>query len=160
MKVKKRHTLWDPMDCSLPGSSLRGILQARVLEWVAISFSRGSSWPRDGTWVSRIPGRRFNLWATREAQLVVQLCPTLCDPTYCSSPGSSIPGIFQARKLKWVAIPFSKGIFPSRGLNQGLLHCRQILYHLGHQGSPCTYNHYSIVDNTSHFQLGGVCYRL
>ena len=55
------------MDCSLPGSTLHGILQARVLEWVAISFSRGSSRPRDRTWVSHIPGRRFNLWATREA---------------------------------------------------------------------------------------------
>ena len=57
-------TLCDPMVCSLPGSSLHGILQARVLEWIAISFSRGSSWPRDRTRVSRIPGRRFNLWAT------------------------------------------------------------------------------------------------
>ena len=60
-------TLWDPMDCSLPGSSLHGILQARVFEWVAISFSRGSSRPRDWICVSHIPGRRFNLWATREA---------------------------------------------------------------------------------------------
>ena len=59
--------LCDPMDCSLPGSSLHGILQARVLEWVAISFSRGSSRPRDWTPVSCIAGRRFNLWATREA---------------------------------------------------------------------------------------------
>ena len=59
--------LCDSMDCSLPGSSLHGILQARVLEWVAISFSKGSSRPRDWTRVSRIPGRRFNLWATREA---------------------------------------------------------------------------------------------
>ena len=56
-----RQTLCDPMDCSLPGSSLHGILQARVLEWVAISFSRGSSRPRDQTQVSCIPGRRFNL---------------------------------------------------------------------------------------------------
>ena len=55
------------MDCSLRGSSLHGILQARVLEWVAISFSRGSSQLRDQTQVSCIPGRRFNLWATREA---------------------------------------------------------------------------------------------
>ena len=54
--------------CSPPGSSIHGILQARVLEWVAISFSRGSSQPRGWTGVSRIPGRRFNLWATREAQ--------------------------------------------------------------------------------------------
>ena len=57
-------TLCDPVDCSLPGSSVHGILQARILEWVAIAFSRGSSQPRDWTWVSRIAGRRFNLWAT------------------------------------------------------------------------------------------------
>ena len=57
----------DPMDCSLPGSSVHGILQARILEWVAISFSKGSSQPRDRTWVSRIGGRCFNLWATRKA---------------------------------------------------------------------------------------------
>ena len=73
-------TLCDPMDCSLPGSSLHGILQARVLEWVAFSFSRGSSQPRDRTQVSCIPGRHFNLWATREApeyhlKHVVATCP-------------------------------------------------------------------------------------
>ena len=59
-------TLCDRVDCSLPGSSVHGILQAKILEWVAISFSRGSSWPRDRTQVSCIAGRRFNLWATRE----------------------------------------------------------------------------------------------
>ena len=60
-------TLCDPMDCNLPGSSVHVIFQARVLEWVAISFSRGSSRPRDWTWVSRIAGRRFTIWVTREA---------------------------------------------------------------------------------------------
>ena len=58
-------TLCDPMDCSPPGSSVHGILQARILEWVAISFSRGSSQPRDWTRVSCIAGRHFILWATR-----------------------------------------------------------------------------------------------
>ena len=62
-------TLCDPEHCSPPGSSIHGILQARILEWVAISFSRGSSWPRDRTQVSRITGRRFNLWATREVPI-------------------------------------------------------------------------------------------
>ena len=57
-------TLCDPMDCSLPGSSVHGIFQARVLEWVAISFSRVSSWSRDWTWVSCIVGRCFTIWAT------------------------------------------------------------------------------------------------
>ena len=60
-------TLRDPMDCSPPGSSVHGILQARTLEWVAIPFSRGSSQPRDWTWVSCIAGRFFTIWATREA---------------------------------------------------------------------------------------------
>ena len=60
-------TLCDPVDCSPPGSSVHGILQARILEWVAISYSRGSSQPRDWTQVSCIAGRRFNLWGTREA---------------------------------------------------------------------------------------------
>ena len=54
-------TLCDPMDCSLLCSSVHGILQARILEWVAISFFRGSSRPRDRTWVSRIVGRRFTI---------------------------------------------------------------------------------------------------
>ena len=59
------------MDCSLPGSSIRGILQARLLEWVAISFSRGSSQPKNRTWVSRIAGRFFSNWVTREVCLQV-----------------------------------------------------------------------------------------
>ena len=61
-------TLCDPMDYSLPGFSIHGIFQARVPQWVAISFSRGSSQPRDRIQVSCIVGRRFTLWATREAQ--------------------------------------------------------------------------------------------
>ena len=60
-------TLCDPMDCSPPGSSIHGILQARVLEWVAISLSMGSSWPRDQTRVSCIAGGFFTIWATKEA---------------------------------------------------------------------------------------------
>ena len=61
-------TLWDPVDCRPPGPSVHGILQARILEWVAISFSRGSFWLRDWIQVSHIVGRFFTVWATREAQ--------------------------------------------------------------------------------------------
>ena len=57
-----------PMHCSPPGSSVRGILQARILEWVAISFSRRSSPPRDWSCVSCIAGRFFIVWADRKAQ--------------------------------------------------------------------------------------------
>ena len=60
-------TLWDPVDCNRPGSSVPRILQARIPEWVAIPFSRRSSQPRDWTQVSRIAGRFFTIWATREA---------------------------------------------------------------------------------------------
>ena len=69
VKVKSLSHVWlcDPMDCSPPGSSIHGILKARVLEWIAISFSRGSSWPRDPTRVSCIAGRHFTVWASRES---------------------------------------------------------------------------------------------
>ena len=65
-----------------------------------------------------------------------QSCLTLCDPKDYSPSGSSVHGILQARMLEWVVIPFSRGIFPTQGSNPHLLHCRQILYHLSHQGSP------------------------
>ena len=60
--------LCDPTDCSPPGSSVRGILQARILEWVAMPSSRELSQTRDQTQVSRIAGRFFIAWAIREAQ--------------------------------------------------------------------------------------------
>ena len=63
--VQSCPTLWDPMDCSLPASSIHGISQARTLEWVAISFFRGSSRPRDQTWVSCIGKRILYPWATK-----------------------------------------------------------------------------------------------
>ena len=82
--------LCDSMDCSLPGSSVHGIFLARLLEWIAISFSRGSFQPRDWTWVSHIVDRLFTVWTTREVlkkkkvekveSEVSQSCPTLCDP--------------------------------------------------------------------------------
>ena len=66
---------------------------------------------------------------------VAQFCPTLCNPVDSSLPGSAVHRIFQARILEWAAISFSRGIFPTQGLNPGLLHCRQTLYRLSHQGS-------------------------
>ena len=62
-------TFCDHKDCIPPGSSVHGTLQARMLEWVAISSLRGSSWPRDWTWIFCIAGRFFIIWATREALL-------------------------------------------------------------------------------------------
>ena len=62
-------TVCDPMDYSSPGSSVHGILQAKILEWVAVPFSMGSSQPRDQTQVSHIAGEFFTIWATRDKQL-------------------------------------------------------------------------------------------
>ena len=79
-------TLCDPIYGSPPGSSVPGILQARTLEWVAISFSK--------------------CMKVKSESEVAQSCPTSSDPMDCSPPGSSIHGICQARVLEWVAIPF------------------------------------------------------
>ena len=64
---------------------------------------------------------------------VTQLYPTLCDPLDYNLPGSSLHGIVQARVLEWIAIPFSRGSAQPRDRIQDLLHCRQILYCLGHK---------------------------
>ena len=88
------------MDYSLPGSSVHGILQARIMEWVAMPFSRGSSQPRDWTRISHTGNLILYHWATRELSpyfqclfssvqfsSVTQSCPTLCDPMNRSMPG-------------------------------------------------------------------------
>ena len=67
-------TLCNPMNCSLPGSSVHRILQARILGWVAIPFFQGSSWPKDWTHVSCIAERFFTVWATREAIYETVVC--------------------------------------------------------------------------------------
>ena len=97
-------TLCNPIDCNVPRSSIHGISQARVLEWIAISFSRGSLWPRDRTQVFLIV----------QFSSVAQSCLTLCDPMDYSLLRSSVHGIFQARILEWVAISFSRGSSPPR----------------------------------------------
>ena len=117
-------TLCDPKDCSPPSSSVCGILQPRVLEWVAISLSRGSSRPRDRNCVSYVSciagfltteplGKPYKNQTDIRSQIpevkVSQLCLTLYDPMDCSQQGSSVHEILHARILEWVAIPFSRG---------------------------------------------------
>ena len=104
-------TLCDPVDCRPPGSSIHGILQARILEWVAISFSRGSSWPRDRTQVSH-----------KQADVLTSEPPGnhgLYSPW--NSPGQNT-GVNSLSLLQ--------------GSNPGLPHCRWILYQLSHKDSP------------------------
>ena len=100
-------TLCDPMACSLPGPSVHGILQARILEWVAMPSSRGSSQPRDQT--------RF---------LALQ----------ADSLPSELPG--KPKNTGVGSLSLFQGIFPTRESNRGLLHHRWILYQLSYQRSP------------------------
>ena len=111
------------MDCSPPGSSIHGILQARILQWLVV--------PPPGDLTK--PGMNLPLlycrqicyrWAIREAQLraaaaaakSLQSCWTLCNLTDNSPPGSSVPGILQARRLAWVAISFSNACMHAKSL--------------------------------------------
>ena len=74
-------TLWDPMDCNLPGSSIHGILETRILEWVVIPSSRGSSQPRDQTLISMSPalsGEFFTISATIWDQTILCYGAVLC----------------------------------------------------------------------------------
>ena len=102
-------TLCNPMDCSLPGSSVHGIFQARVLEWVAIPFSRGSSWPRDRTWVSRTAGRHLTTWATREASSPRKWHHI----THSSLPG--LPFLTLLLKAAWLQLDHLVGCIPGAG---------------------------------------------
>ena len=108
----------DPTDCSLPASSVHEILQSRIQEWVAISFSRGSSQPRDGiqafsiSCIVRQVLYHCVTWeapwsSTGAAAAAAKSRLTLCDPIDSSPPGSPIPGILQGRTVEWVAISFS-----------------------------------------------------
>jgi len=117
------------MDCSPPGSSLHGISQARILEWAAISFSRGSSQSMDRTRVSCIAWGFFIAEPAGKpiciegcvCVLGPQLCPTLCDPKDCSQLGSTVHGILQARILEWFPISFSRR--PSQRKDQTQISC-------------------------------------
>ena len=97
-------TLCDPMDCSPPGSSVHGLLQARILGWVAMPSSRGSSRPRHQTCISYVSciGRRVTTSATCKVRLYIYIYIYTYSP-----PGSSVQGILQARTPGWVAMPFS-----------------------------------------------------
>ena len=141
-------TLCNPVDCSLPGSSVHGILQAIVLEWVAISFCRRSSRPRDRTRVSRIGGRHFNLWGW-ECNMQFRIILTNSHTCLHAQSLSHVwfpatPWTVPARLLRsWDFLDENTGvgcrsllqqIFPTQGSNLGLRHCRQILYRLSYQG--------------------------
>ena len=146
--TQSRMTLCRPMDCSLPGSSISGIVQARILGQVTIFCSRGSSRPRDQThgvlllqhWqVDSLPlaPRKPRHFIYQVKVQVAQSCPTLCDPLNCSLPVQSLlcPWNSPGKNTGVGSSSLLQGIFPTQGSNTGLPNCRWILFQLRHQGS-------------------------
>ena len=120
------------MDCSPPDSFVHGLLEARVLERVALPFSRGSSQPRDKPMSPALQADSslFELLGKPKSKhLGCQISGLLCP---WDSPGKNT-GVGSHSLLQ--------GIFPNQELNPGLLHYRWILYHLSHQGSPSSLLH-------------------
>ena len=153
-------TLCNPMDYTV-----QGILQARILEWVAFPFPTGSSQPRDRTQVSDIAGGFFTSWATREAQIwqgqlkdlsyAYQNALRVFKSMICNKGstrresesrwvvsdslwphGLYIPWNSLGKNTGVGSLSLLKGIFPNQGLNPGLPHSSQILYQLSRKGSP------------------------
>ena len=88
LKEVKTLVTWScPALCNTMDSSVHGILQARILKWVAIPFSRGFSWPRDWTLISHTGGRFLAVWATREAHILVTTVKFQCHLTFCNDIG-------------------------------------------------------------------------
>ena len=116
-------TLWDPMDCSLPGLSwiVHGILQARILDWLAVPFSRGSSQPRDWTQASNTAGRFFTSWATREAHYLLLKANSysglwyLSDKAKNTQTSSRPPAMEMPSRAGTQVLQFSSSSLPSSG---------------------------------------------
>ena len=115
-------TLSDPMDCSLPGSSIYGIFQSRVLGVGCHCLLR------------HIMLVSYNMKKVKV--LVTQLCSALCNPMECSPPSSSAHGILQARILEWAVMPSSRGSFQPRDQTQVFRTAGRFSYRQSHQGSP------------------------
>ena len=106
------------MNCCKPDSSVHRILEARILEWVAIPFTRGSSWPRDRTQVSRTVGRFFTAWTTREDQCFQLTCDKRLTTGFPDGSEVKNPPVMQDRQEMQVR---SLGSRRSPGVGNGNL---------------------------------------
>ena len=153
-------TLCDPTDCSLTGSSVHRLLQARILEWVAMPSSRGSSRPRDRTWVSHTAGSFFTLWANRETpRTYTHICSfkimyaficfwlhwvfiaACCVHSLLAEHklGSCGMRALDCRLVScgtWTLLPHVLWNLPDQGLNLCPPHWQADSWPLNHQGSP------------------------
>ena len=131
---------WHPMDCSPPGSSVRGILQARILEWVAIPFSRGFSRPWDRTCVSFIAARFFSTEPPGKPSAVSSRQKSESESSSVVSDSLWPRGLYSpwnppGQNTGVGSLSLLQGIFLTQGSKPGVLHCRWILYPLSHKGS-------------------------
>ena len=130
----------DPMNCSLPGSSVHGILQAGILEWVAMPSSRRSFQPRDRTHVSCVAGGFFTTESLGKPKYTMKsesesvshsVVPDSLWHHGLQPTRLLCPWDFPDKSTEMASHFLLQGIFPTLGSNPGLLHCRQILYQLG-----------------------------
>ena len=128
--TQSRPTLCNPMNCSQPGSSVHGISQVRILEWIAISFSRGSSQPWDQTWVSCIAGSFFTIWATREAPK--------CSPSLWLLSFHSLHSVLSEQTFFWLHSTAYGILAPQPGIDWIQTTCTGSMESqpLNHQGIP------------------------
>ena len=128
-----RVQLCNPMDCSLPGFSVYGISQTRVLEWLAIpgDIPNPGTEPALSAW--------WILCHCTTCVYVCVRCTVVCNslrPCGLSPPGSFVLGDSSGKNTGVGCLALLQGIFPTHGSNPGLLHHRKILYYVSHQGSP------------------------
>ena len=140
---------YSPMDCSPPGSSVHGISQVRILEWLAISFSRGSSQPRNQN--SCLLRKAFLsllaiLWSSAFKWVYLSFFPLLSLPFFSQlfvrPPQTAILLFCRSTFMEKTGetgsltslVSLLQGIFPTQGLNPGLQYCMRILYQLSYQG--------------------------
>ena len=128
-RMRWLHCITDSMDMRL----------SKLLRWWRTGKPRAlqpmGSWRLRNDWVTEMYIYIHSYEKVSEVKLA-QSCLTLCHPMDCSPPSSFILRTLQARLLLCLAIPLFRGIFLTQGSNPCLLHCRQILYHLSHQGKP------------------------
>ena len=130
-------TLCNSKDCSPPGSSVHGILQARILEWVAMPSSRESSWPRDKTRISCIAGRFFTFWATSEAHSFRDMCDSFILKT----------GFFLKMKIK-CALIFLNTILVENGDKK-----KQMQKNMGNLLKMCSFPQYPSTPSSCNTKL-------
>ena len=132
-------TLCDPMDCSLPGSSVHGNSPGKnagvgchaLLQWIFLTQGSNPGLPHCRQILYHLSHQRSSAAAAAAAKSL-QSCPTLCEPVNCSPPGSSAHRDSPGKNAGVGCHALLQWIFPSQGSNPGLLHCTRILYHLSH----------------------------